>query len=353
MNRFYTYKGAIHIHTNLSDGTGDIYAISNAAKKVGLDFIIITDHNHYDIDEGIINGVYVIKAQEISPMQCNHYLALDVNEVIPPNDDANVYVNKVRESGGIGFAAHPDEGFIIDKSGNATPRKNSHHCIPWTDKNIKPDGVEIWNWFSNWADNLDDSNIFKLAYAYLFKNSIVTSPSRLTLNWWDELNKESDKIIPAIGGVDAHALKIKKYIFPVTVFPYETCFNTITNVINLPNKLTENFKEAKGQILNAIRFGANVILNQNIVSDIPKIYIKNKNDIFYCGSDIIIDDGTNLYIEAKKTFEISLLYNGRVIDKAISNNYLYQINDCGKYRVELSYKGKGYLYTNPFNIKKT
>ena len=185
-NYKYIYRGAIHIHTKLSDGTGDINIVTKAAKSAGLDWIIITDHNHYDNNEGIINGVYVIKAQEISPKQSDHYLAFGLNETVLPSDNVQEYVDKVRELGGFGFAAHPDEGYTINDKGEVIPRKNSNHCIPWTDKNIKPDGIEIWNWFSNWADNLDDTCILKMAFAYYFKHRIIKNPSKLTLNWWDK-----------------------------------------------------------------------------------------------------------------------------------------------------------------------
>ena len=70
----YNSIGAIHIHSVYSDGTGNIDLISKAAKKAGLDWIIVTDHNSFDIEEGIYNGVYVIKGEEISPKNENHYL---------------------------------------------------------------------------------------------------------------------------------------------------------------------------------------------------------------------------------------------------------------------------------------
>jgi len=351
MKDFYTYKGAIHIHTMLSDGTGDIDMISKAAKKAGLDFIIITDHNYYDTDEGVINGVYVIKAQEISPIQSNHYIALDVNKTILPKDDTKIYVDEVRKLGGFGFSAHPDEGFIVNEKGNVIPRKNSNHCIPWTDKNVIPDGIEIWNWFSNWADNLDDTNILSLAYAFIFKHNIITPPSKITTAWWDKLNNEKETIIPAIGGVDAHALKIKKYIIPVTVFPYETCFKTITNIIKLNKKLSSDFTLAKKQILKAIKSGNNIILNRHTVAEIPNIYAKNNSGEYYCGEDIILDNNTSLHFLANNIFEICLIYNGSTINKVKTNNYCYKINEAGKYRLEVSYRGRGFLYTNPFNIK--
>ena len=199
----YNSVGAIHIHSVYSDGTGNIDSISKAAKKAGLDWIIVTDHNSFDIEEGIYNGVYVIKGEEISPKNENHYLALGINEYIQPSDNAQHNIEAVKLNGGFGFAAHPEESDC---------RRNSHQPIKWTNKNIIPDGVEIWNWFSEWADNLDDGNIFSLIYSYLFKNKLVKSANSNVLFWWDNLNNVSEKIVPAIGGIDAHALKIKDYI---------------------------------------------------------------------------------------------------------------------------------------------
>ena len=41
----YISKGAFHLHSTYSDGTGTIPEIVRDAKKAGLDWIIITDHN--------------------------------------------------------------------------------------------------------------------------------------------------------------------------------------------------------------------------------------------------------------------------------------------------------------------
>ena len=352
MDNFHVYRGAIHIHTILSDGSGDINTVIKAAKQNGLDWIIITDHNHYDTEEGIINGVYVIKAQEISKEKSNHYLAFGLNETIVPTENPEDYVNKVRKLGGFGFAAHPDEGFITDRKEKLYRRKNSYKCIQWTNKNLIPDGVEIWNWFSNWADNMDDRNLLTLAYAYLFKHDIVTHPSSLTLNWWDKLNNETEDIIPAIGGVDAHALKISKYIVPVTVFPYKTCFSTIINVISLKEELSKDFKTAKDQILNAIKYGQNIIINSHVTKQLPLIYVSASEKTYDCGEKIIWKDSTSVHFETTDKMKIYLMYNGEEVTKYNTCHFIHPIRKSGKYRLEVFYNGKGFLYTNPFNIKE-
>jgi len=347
----FQYCGAIHIHTKFSDGTGDIQSISKAAKKAGLDWIIVTDHNSMEIEEGIFNGVYVIKAEEISPAGENHYLAFGIKEVILPSDNPQEYVDKVREYGGFGFAAHPDEGYTVDENGKIVPRKNSYHCIPWSDKSIKPDGVEIWNWFSNWADNLNDKTIFHLAYSYFFKHKTVKSPSKLTLDWWDKLNSETAKIIPALGGVDAHALRTKDYLIPLTIFPYETCFKTVNNIINIREPLSKDFKEAKSQILSAIKCGNNIIINKKIQNYAPEVFINNDKDFAYCGEDIILTENTNLNIRFCKKICIKIFLNGREIYKERTHKIILPIKETGKYRIEFLYKEKGFAYTNPIVVK--
>ena len=344
----YIIKGAIHIHSTLSDGTGNIDQITRAAKKAGLDFIIVTDHNYYDTKEGIFDGIYVIKGEEISPPDCNHYLAFGINEKIDFCDNPQEYIQKVREQGGFGFAAHPDEG-RSDTEGEK--RKNSYKCISWTDKNIKPDGIEIWNWFSSWADGLDDRNIFTLAYAYLFKHKLVANPKNRTLKWWDELNNETQKIIPALGGVDAHALRINKYIIPVTIFPYETCFKTITNIIYLKEELSKDFQKAKSQILNAIKNGNNIIINRHISKEIPKIYAEDNKNIYSCGEEILLSKDLCIHLTSKELMKIRLVYNGKEEGNFFSCDLILPVTKSGKYRLEVLYKGKGFLYTNPFCIK--
>jgi len=289
----YHYLGAIHIHSKFSDGSKDVNSISKAAKKAGLDWIIITDHNSLAVEEGYYNGVCVIKGEEISPSAANHYLAFNINKPIV-STISKEFTNEVRKQGGFGFIAHPDE---------SDERKNSYTPIKWLDENIIPDGVEIWNWLSQWADNLNDKNIFSLIYAYLFKNRLVTEPNKKTMNRWDLLNNNSKEIIPAIGGVDAHAMKIKDYLIPVTVFPYEKMFKTITNVLTFNEPLSEDFETRKSQILNAVKEGNNLIINRNVDKSIPEIN-------FIGGSKIQSDDISYLIVKTKKKTSIKIKNRG-------------------------------------------
>lgn len=340
--KLYKYLGGIHIHSKYSDGTGDIDAITKAAKKAGLAWIIVTDHNNIDVPEGIINGVYVIKGVEISPPSSNHYLALGVNNIIDYEQEPQRFVEEVREQGGIGFVAHPDES---DK------RKNKYSPIKWLDKKIIPDGIEIWNWFSVWADNYTDKNIFAQIYSFLFKDRLITKPYTETLSWWDDLNNTSDEVVPAIGGIDVHALKIAKHIFPVKVFPYKSMFKTITNIITLKEKLSDDFKTAKSQILEAIRLGNNLIVNRKITKALPEVTISNSKETVCEGETIELDDFTYIRIKLGKKFEVRLLCNGEVIWENKAKEVEIPLLQRGKFRIEARLNKLGYAYSNPIIVR--
>ncbi len=343
-NKLFLYSGAIHIHSEYSDGTGNIDEITKAAKKAGLFWIIISDHNKMEIKEGIYNGVYVIVGEEISPQYNNHYLALNIKNEVKPSENPKTYIEAVKHQGGFGFVTHPDES---DK------RRNKAKPIKWLDKSINADGLEIWNWFSDWADNYDDTNILKIAYAYFFRHKLIKGPNAKTLIWWDDLNIKNTKIVPAIAGVDAHALKVTKYIIPIKIFPYEYCFKTLNNILILNNKLPDNFEEAKENILNSIKYGKNIIVNKmySKSKNLPVFMIKNDIEQACCGESVNFTENTYLYINLFQKASIKILRNGEHFYSAISDQIKLKIEKFGKYRFEAKYKNNPWIYSNPILVK--
>ena len=338
----YSYNGAVHIHSSCSDGTGDIELISKSAKSAGLSWIIITDHNNFELEEGIINDITVIKGEEISSESQNHYLALGIKECINPSDDIKKSIDTVKSQNGFGFAAHPDE---------SDNRPNNYKSIKWSDKNIIPDGIEIWNWFSQWADNYNSKNILTVAHSFFLKNRLVTLPIRETLNWWDKLNNEKEQIVPAIGGIDAHALKNNSYIIPVTVFPYEFLFKTITNQIFLDEPLNDDFHARKEQILNALKLGKNLIFNRQTGNKPPEFYVTTNTEYGQSGDLVNLDFNTYLHFNCHKKAQIKIFRNGSEFAEFHTDKTTLKITEYGKYRLEAEINGFGYAYSNPITVK--
>jgi hypothetical protein len=135
-----TLAGAVHVHTNRSDGTGTVDEVAEAAARAGLRFVIITDHGdgtRTPDPPAYRHGVLCLDAVEISTTG-GHYVALGLPHAPyrlagEPRDVAE----DVHRLGGIGIAAHP-----------GSPKDD----LRWTGWDAAFDGLEWLNADSEWRD---------------------------------------------------------------------------------------------------------------------------------------------------------------------------------------------------------
>ncbi len=331
-------KGALHLHTTYSDGTGTISQIAGDAKKAGLEWIIITDHNNltglHNNEEGWHDGVAVIIGEEITPELGDHYLAFGLTEAIPAFEDPQKSINAVKDQGGIGFVAHPDENLF---------RKNEYPPLRWSDWSIRGfDGIEIWNYTSDWIDNYDKRLNF---YNLLIKERLLKGPTRNVLQWWDELNNENGEITAAIGGLDTHAFNVGL----LTIFPYYDTFKTVTNYLILREELASDFTEAKKQILKALKCGNNFIVNRvwNKSRDNFSFSIITKNHEIFPGEKVSFAEAWKLMVKLPQKARIRIIHNGKIILEKETRTIELDKPAPGKYRFEAYLKNRPWIFSNP------
>lgn len=339
------YLGAVHIHSTYSDGTSNIKEIASHAKKAGLSWIIITDHNNMkgynNGEEGIYDGVVVLIGEEISPDLSNHYVALGLSQAISENQSPLEFIQEVKRQNGFGFIAHPDENLS---------RKNKYRALRWEDWSISGfDGIEIWNYLSDWANQ---HNSKSLICDYFNRHKLLNGPTRAVLSWWDSINNNSDKLIPAIGGADAHTFIYNLLGIKITAFNYIDCFKTIINCINLPEIMPNNFNEAKIVILNALKQGNNTIINRRFFkkADEFEFYVETNLRNFYTGEVVSLENSKKLVVKIPENAKIKLIYNGVELIEKKGKFLEYSNLKAGKYRLEIYCKSKPCLFTNPIVI---
>ena len=113
-NEYHEVIGAVHLHSDFSDGSRPIPEIAEIAGEKNLDFIMFCDHNTLEPKrlglEGWYKNVLVLIGYEINdPDARNHYLAFRLNEEVGEGLAAKEYVRLVRQKGGFGVIAHPAE----------------------------------------------------------------------------------------------------------------------------------------------------------------------------------------------------------------------------------------------------
>ncbi len=187
-------RGAFHVHTNRSDGTGTVDAVAAAAARAGLTFVVLTDHGDgtRDVDPPRYrDGVLTIDAVEIST-DGGHVIALGMPKApFPLGGETRDVLEDIERLGGFAIVAHP---------GSAKPE------LRWTDWSGPIAGLEWLNGDSEWRDESP----------WLLIRALLTYPGRQVeslgtlldrpaevLQQWDALTRE--RRIVAVAAADAHA----------------------------------------------------------------------------------------------------------------------------------------------------
>lgn len=99
-------RGAWHVHTTRSDGLGTLDEVVRAAKAAGLQFVVVADHNVLaPSDAGYRDGVLVIVATEISSAY-GHVVAVGLPEAPGAAERADPF-GRTAAAGGAAVLAHP------------------------------------------------------------------------------------------------------------------------------------------------------------------------------------------------------------------------------------------------------
>jgi hypothetical protein len=245
--------GVVHVHTTRSDGAGTPDDVASAARRAGLDFVVLTDHG-----DGLrrpeaprySNGVLLIDGVEISTAS-GHYVALGIGQApYRLAGDARDVIEDVRRLGGFGFAAHPD-----------SPKP----ALRWRDWSVAPDGLEWLNADSEWRHETR-GGLARAFATYWFRGpeSIVAMFDRpvVTLARWNQLTAQQRTV--GIAGNDAHArLPLEPGAEPgdgpaLGVPSYESSFRAMSVGVRVPGALGRTAASANADaeaILSGIRAG--------------------------------------------------------------------------------------------------
>jgi hypothetical protein len=224
---FTRVPGIVHVHTTLSDGGGTPEEVAVAAKKAGLRFVVITDHNNLDAKpfEGEHDGVLVLVGTEISTT-AGHLLGLGIPDpVFRFSGDGRDALEDVRDLGGVAFAAHP-----------LSPRAD----FRWTGWDLPgPWGIELVNGDSQWRAAgwprlLRTAALYGLNSRYALLGSLT--PPDETLARWDGLLARRDAA--GIAGADAHARLVVRKERAVRFPSYESIFALVQDHVVLERPLT-------------------------------------------------------------------------------------------------------------------
>ena len=187
-------RGAFHVHTEQSDGTGTVDEVAAAAARAGLQFVVLTDHGDGTREPArpqYRQGVLMIDAVEVSAVG-GHVIALGIPvSPYPLGGEPRDVIDDIARLGGFSVAAHP---------GSPKPE------LRWLDWVSPFGGLEWLNGDSEWRDESGWA-LARVLFTYPGRGaeSIAAMLDRPDdpLRRWDALTRR--RRVVALAGADAHA----------------------------------------------------------------------------------------------------------------------------------------------------
>ena len=325
-------RGAIHVHTRRSDGTGTVEEVAAAARRAGLQFVIITDHGDATRGSDVPvyrSGVLSIDAVEISTNE-GHVVALALPQSpYPLGGEVRDVLEDVRRMGGMSIAAHPD---------------STREQLGWTDWSAAFDGIEWLNADSQWRDE-GWGSIGHAIVTYPFRRAptlatLLDRPDDL-MSRWDMLLR--NRPVVAIAAADAHArlgpgTDPYRRSFRLHLPSYEQMFRTFSIALPL-TQLTGDAPEDARNVLDAIRAGHLYSTIDALASPgVVTFTASSGADRASIGDYLPLNGPATLHVESNGPAgsTIRLLSDGKTVASGSSPSLTYETPSIpGVYRVEI------------------
>jgi hypothetical protein len=347
-------RGVFHIHTRRSDGTGTMDDVASAAKRAGLQFVIVTDHGdgtRPPDPPAYRFGVLCIDAVEISTTG-GHYAALDLNHTpYPLAGEPRDVAEDVRRLGGFGIVTHP---------------LSAKRDLVWRDWQVPFDGIEWLNGDSVWRD-ASWPGLALAAWTYPLRPlatlaRLYRRPAALART--DDMTRSRRVVLMA--GADAHArLGFRDGPEPYrnSMFlrapSYQSAFGVASIRVLLQRPLSGNAARDAEALISAIRTGHVHTVVDGLARPAAFEFTATSGGVPGVeGDGVPLADAVTIRVRANTPIDgrIVLFHDGREVDRVASGDLVYASNRPGAYRAEVWLAGRGdveflpWIVSNPIYV---
>lgn len=338
--------GAIHVHSNLSDGASPVREIVEAARFAGLDFVVLTDHDteSYPPDlGGWHEGVLVIPAAEVCPKGGGHFLALGAS--VPRSlrkRPAGECLERVTAAGGFSFVAHPQGKSLF----GSHERSDDLPAWPLWESDAFA-GVEVWSYLHDWFEGFRPWKVLSYTRSHADR---ITGPDRRVLRKWDELGKK--RRLSGVGALDNHASRLP--FLRRVVFPHEEIFQTLRTHVLVPPPTGESDLDSS-RVIGALASGCAYVALDSLAPATGFSFRFEGPDgrPREMGTEVAFDGRGVLRCDCPADAELELVLDGEVIAKAEGDSLEHAPERRGVYRVEASLRGRKWILSNAVYLRKS
>jgi hypothetical protein len=350
VSMLYERRGNLHIHTTLSDGTGTHAEVARAARRAGLDWLIITDHNAMALTEQAWrDGVLLLVGQELhdpaQPLR-NHLLVFGADRDLAASaSDLGVAMAQAHAAGGQCFVAHPYE-----HSGAFTDEPE----INWERWDLvgQAQGIELWNYMSEFKARLP--NALAAMLLALWPKLGIRGPFSETLAKWDELLAQGPCV--GLGGSDAHAGEYSLGPVRRRLFSYEHLFRAVNTHALVEGEWAGESAADGARVLAALAAGRCYVA-YDALRDAAGFGFELRTlagITCHMGGAALSQPGAQFVVRAPARARLELLRDGKPIAAMPGRELVHRVTQPGVYRAVASRRYAGrwrtWIIANPIRV---
>ena len=323
------YRGIIHCHCYLShDSRGTFEEIGRACERVGIDYLIMTDHI---TPVSVLNGLrgksgrtLFLVGAEISKGGAS-ILGLDLNGYVDRKLSTDGVVKAIHKQGGLAFVGHAEAFRDWQVAGF--------------------DGIELYNVHANALQHNEAWLALKallIPPGSLFRSIIDLYPGNF--QHWDGTTQQHRWV--GIFGNDAHQ---NIHLFGPragTIGTYEQIFKISTTHVIAPRLDRESIMAAltRGHCYGALEIWGD-----------PTGFAftaRSGTSTALMGDEMVFHPNSLFHIQLPVAAEVRIIRNGRQLYQAKQQTLSYQPLWPGVYRVEAWLHGRPWIFSNPIYLNQ-
>jgi hypothetical protein len=341
----------VHLHSTYSDGTGTVPQIARAARRSGVDVVLLTDHDTLEArdrgEEGWYGPVLLLVGEEVSPRGRDHYLAFGLNGAIRHEGLSGEQIcEAVKDAGGFGFAAHP-------LSRGSERFKRLGKGMPFSALDCEAlRGIELWSFATDTGERIP--SLAGALRFIAFPHRVLDHPPKDNVLEWERLC--SKRRVVAIGGLDAHQFGIRVGpVVPLRLMSYRRSFRHIRTHVLCEEPPTGELEHDREQVFSALRQGRCYIAVDSVAPARGfSFWAEGRGGILPMGAAAPVG-GWTLHARLPRPGRIRLLRDGQEVTDRQAPVLAHRADEPGVYRVEAYREAHGaertWVISNPIYLR--
>ncbi len=342
----------VHLHSLYSDGTGTVPEIAQAARRAGVDVVMLTDHDTLEAkrqgEEGWHDGVLVLVGEEVTPPHGNHTLAFGIEREIAHRGLSGAEIAAaIRAAGGLSIAAHPfshgSERF--KRAGKGIP----HDGLESEDL----DAIELWSFVTDTAETL--TSVPEALRFIATPNRVLEHPPERNLRSWDALGR--NRRLVAIGGLDAHQIgKRIGPVVPLRLMSYKRSFRQLRTHVLCEHGPSGDLEADAASIYAALREGRCYLAVDALAPARGFRFeaVERGETVVPMGGEVAAGRFT-LRAHTPLPARLRLLRDGVEVAATVGTDIEHEAETAGVYRVEARRRAHGrertWIVSNPIYLR--